>query len=135
MILQLRGEGKTLAQIAQRFDRAVSSIHEVIDRYEPTTALAIARARNRALTLTDATFDGLELSVKDGKNLEHALELIDRLGVAEKRQVEGGKGSHVNIVIGMPGQPVGPDPLVVNLSPSDSPHFHSVNDDESLVRA
>lgn len=134
MILQLRGEGKTLAQIAQRFDRAVSSIHEVIDRYEPTTALAIARARNRALTLTDATFDGLESSVKDGKNLEHALELIDRLGVAEKRQ-ESSKGGQVNIVIGMPGQPAGPDPMVVTLSPSVTPHFHNVNDDESLVRA
>jgi hypothetical protein len=42
--------------------------------------------------------------------VDQALEVLDRLDVLPKRRTESG-GHAVNIIIGMPGHPAGPDPF------------------------
>lgn len=49
-------------------------------------------------------------------DVEESLEVLDRLGVAEKRNTDSNRAGTVQVIIGMPGSSAGPAPLI-DLSP------------------
>jgi hypothetical protein len=91
---------------------------EIVDK----TGLDLAGVDHIATTLKDTRDAAKELLhghahvfaervVKDA-DVDQSLEVLDRLDVAPKKQQDVGRGGHVNIVIGMPGQAAGPDPFL-----------------------
>ena len=46
-------------------------------------------------------------------DVNQALEVLDRTEALPRRQVDSGAGTRVNILIGMPGRPAGPDPFEI----------------------
>lgn len=107
-LLNLHRAGKTQVEIAQVLGIDQSNVSRWLDKLIDTTEVAKHTLRNGAQKLAER--------VVKHANVEESLEVLDRLDVAPKRQIEG-NGSKVNIVIGMPGQPAGPDPFVNALSP------------------
>lgn len=114
-LLNLHKAGKTQVEIAQALGIDQSNVSRWLDKLVDTTELAKHTLRNSASTLAKR--------VVKNANVEESLEVLDRLEVLPKRQTEARAGG-VNIVIGMPGQPAGPDPVVVDLSPSVAPVLH-----------
>lgn len=107
-LLNLHRAGKTQVEIAQALGIDQSNVSRWLDKLIDTTEVAKHTARNAAQKLVER--------VIKHSNVEESLEVLDRIDVLPKRQIEGNR-SQVNIVIGMPGQPAGPDPLLVALSP------------------
>lgn len=116
LMLSLRKQGLTQTEIAQQLNCAQSTVSRVLDDYIDSRELAKRRAHNLALKVVTAAIEGSIVAAADGKP-EAALEVADRLGVLEKRQQDSGKGHQVNIVIGMPGQAAGPDPIALSPLP------------------
>lgn len=110
-LFALHRAGKNQVEIAHTLGCNVSTVSRWLSDLTDTTDLAKQTARNAAQKL-------VERVIKHA-NVEESLEVLDRIEVLPKRQSEG-KGAAVNIVIGMPGSPAGPDPLVVSLSPVNS---------------
>jgi DNA-binding MarR family transcriptional regulator len=111
LAVKLRHDGLTQEQIGQRLNRDQTTISALLQQFEDTRLLATAKARNRAVDVLDAALEGSIRAAKKGRP-EHALEVVDRLEVLTKRQTESGRGNQVTIVIGMPGAPAGPDPMI-----------------------
>lgn len=103
LALKLREEGFTQVAIAERLQCSQPSLSELFSKFSDTRAIAKLRANNRALKLVDAALDGAERAAKDGKP-EAALEVLDRVDVLAKRQVDSSRGSAVQVVVNMPGQ-------------------------------
>ena len=120
LALKLRDEGKTQDEIAQCLNRDRSAIAKLLLSFVDTRPLATLRLHNRALGFAETV-------IRDA-NVEESLEMLDRLEVVPKRQIDQSKANQVNIVIGMPGHPIGPD-----LSPSVTIDLHKVTDDHQLV--
>ena len=101
-ILYLIELQKSDAEIARVLNRAQSTItefrHTLVDR----TRIAKLRLRNVMPDLVDKF--AAEAKPED------ILEAFDREGVSEKRQTES-QNTNFHIVVGMPGQPAGPDPF------------------------
>jgi predicted transcriptional regulator len=110
LVLTLAQRDLSQAEIAHIVGCHQTSVGRWLSRFESTVTVARKRGLNRALEVVDAAFDGAVKAAKDGKP-EHAMELADRVGAVLKRQAEA-SSSQVQIVIGMPGQPIGPDPVV-----------------------
>ena len=90
-----------------------------LSRLHSTVPVAKARLQNSALAVTEAAIEGSILQARIGQP-ESALEVLDRTEVLPKRQTETGRGSQVNIVIGMPGKPIS-DELAIDVSKALSP--------------
>jgi hypothetical protein len=74
-IMHLHDEGLTLTAIAQRLNRSVSTIHEVVQIYEPTDDLAKRKLRGSALQMA-------ENIVENGQPRDHVAALKG-IGVLE----------------------------------------------------
>lgn len=111
LILKLAEDGRTQTEIAQLIGCSQPTVSDILRDFGDTRILARKRTHNRALDVANAAIEGSIIAANDGKP-EAALELLDRLEVAPKRQVDSGKGTQVLIQIGMPGQPAGPDPVI-----------------------
>ena len=74
-IMHLHDEGLTLTAIAQRLGRSVSTIHEVVQIYEPTDDLAKRKLRSSALQMA-------ENIVENGQPRDHVAALKG-IGVLE----------------------------------------------------
>jgi transcriptional regulator with XRE-family HTH domain len=113
LALRLIEAGKTQTQAAEIIGCCQSTISRLVLDFTDTRIAAKARLANASLKVTEAAIEGSVIAAAGGKP-EAALEILDRLEVAVKRQPDGGRGSQVNIVIGMPGQPAGHDPILVS---------------------
>lgn len=111
LILKLRDADKTQTEIAQIIGYSVSTVCRCLQDFQDTRIPAQAKLRNAALRLTERVIDQADV--------DQSMELLDRIGVAEKRQERTGATQGVQIVIGMPGQPAAQPPV---LSITSSPH-------------
>lgn len=93
-ILKLHDEGLTLTIIAQRLNRSVSTVHEVVQTYTPTTDLAKRKLAAGAEDMADNV-------LKNGRPGDH-VRVLEGLEVLKTQDVS----VHINTLIGMPGQPV-----------------------------
>jgi len=86
-ILHLHDEGLTLTAIAQRLSRSVSTIHDVVQTYAPTTDLAKRKLAASALRMAEniiengqprdhvATLKGLKVLAEDSAGIKLAIGL------------------------------------------------------------
>jgi hypothetical protein len=84
-ILHLHDEGLTLTAIAQRLSRSVSTIHDVVQTYAPTTDLAKRKLSAAALRMAEniiengqprdhvATLKGLKVLAEDNAGIKLAI--------------------------------------------------------------
>lgn len=120
-ILSLSRAGKTQVEIAQALGCNHSTVSRWLADLEDTTELAKHKLRSAAVDFVDRV-------VKDA-DVEQSLEVLDRIGVAEKRQTQSGN-AQVQILIGMPGSPAGPDPLASICSVSHNGSYQTQRDSE-----
>lgn len=120
-LLALSRAGKTQTEIAQALGCAISTVSRWLANTEDTTELAKLRLRSSAV-------DFVNRVIKDA-DVEQSLEVLDRIGVAEKRQTQSGN-AQVQILIGMPGSPAGPDPLASICSVSHNGSYQTQRDSE-----
>jgi hypothetical protein len=105
-ILKLHDEGLTLTAIAQRLDRSVSTIHDVVHTYAPTTDLAKRKLAANALRMAEniiengqprdhvATLKGLRVLEEDNSSIKIAIgvSLPGLTGQGEGVQIQAQKG-------------------------------------------
>ncbi len=108
-LLSLSDAGKSQVEIAQILGCDQSNISRWLSKLRPTTDLAKHRLQNAALELTERLIESADA--------EQSLEVLDRLDVLSKKR-DNGAQSGVQVFIGMPSQPIGPDPLTIDLSPA-----------------
>ena len=101
-ILKHSAEGKTQTAIAHFLGLNQSTVSRVLSAYEDTRDLA-------KLKLNQASIDLAERAIKEA-DVDQALELLDRLDVAPKRQQQTGQ-TGITITLGMAQQVIGPDPM------------------------
>ncbi len=104
LILALNREGKTQTLIAQTLGIDQSTVSNTLMRLADTRDVAKARINAAAQKLAER--------VVKHADVDQSLEILDRISVIEKRQQQTGHAT-VAVVIGMPGQPAGVDPLQV----------------------
>lgn len=109
LLLKLHEAGKTQVEIAQILGCSQPSVHGWLEKFRDTRTEAIYTARSGAQKLVER--------VLKQANVEESLEVLDRIDVLPKKQRES-SGNQLNVIIGMPGQPAGPDPVVIDLSPA-----------------
>lgn len=112
LILKLDDDERTQTFIAEQIGCSQSTVSDVLLQFIDTRDIAKRKARNAAAKVFDATLAGTLRSAKKGKP-EAGYEFLDRIGVLEKRHPEANKGGNVNIVFGNPGQPAGPEPVLI----------------------
>ncbi len=118
LCLHLANDGLTQTAIAQRLGCHPSSVSRTLAAFTDTRELAKRRLQGSA--------DRLVRRVISKATVEESLEVLDRIDVAPKRQ--SGAGSSVNILIGMPGQAIGPDVIVVptaQIAGNDNAHYET----------
>lgn len=108
LILRLADDGQTQTFIAKQIGCSQSTVSDTLSTLSSTKDIAKRLADNAAEKLTKRVIDDADV--------DQCLEVLDRIGVLEKRQHEAGKGSNVMIVIGQPGQPAGPAPLILDVT-------------------
>ena len=104
LALRLHQDGLTQTEIAHRLACHRSTICRLLADYADTRELAKHKMQHGALKLAERVIAEADV--------EQSLEVLDRLEVAPKRQTDTSR-SGVQILIGMPGSPAGPDPLLV----------------------
>ena len=103
LIFQLADAGRSHLQIAQGVGVHPSTVSRTLEKYADTRVLAKRIAFNAAAPL-------MERVLRDS-DVNQALEVLDRTEALPRRIVDTGANTRVNIVIGMPGRPAGPDPF------------------------
>lgn len=84
--------------IAKRLRRNLSTIYRFLRSHESTDEYG--------KLILKANVDTLVERVVEQANVDQSMEVLDRLGVLEKRQRDSGvKGPSVVVAVGMPGQP------------------------------
>jgi hypothetical protein len=97
-ILHLREQNLPLEAIAQRLNRSISTIHEVVTMYTPTTDLAKRRLQASAA-------DMAENIITNGRPADH-IKALEGIDVLSNQEVKGGltiiigSGSQVQVNIG-----------------------------------
>ena len=104
LLLKLADDGRTQMEIATVIGCSQPTVSQVLSRFGDTRDLAKKRMNSAALKLVDRVIEDADV--------DQSLEVLDRIGVAEKRLQPTGADTKIAIVIGMPGQAVGPDPLL-----------------------
>jgi len=92
----------TQVAIAQALDVSQPTISKYLKRLRPTNEVAKLLANNSAARVTRATIAGTIKAALDGRP-EPGLELLDRLGVAEKRREDKTASVHVAVGINLAG--------------------------------
>lgn len=110
-IIDLLALKKPHIEIAHTLNRSQSTISEFAAKLTDRRAEATLRLRNAMPELVERFVN------RAGP--PELLEVFDREDVSKRKQVDTGRGATVNIVVGMPGQPAGPDPIIV-LSPTNT---------------
>ncbi len=103
-ILKLSDLGQTQTLIAQTLGVSQGSVSVVLKE--------LADSRPLARRVIDAAAHKLARRVVEHADVDQSLEILDRISVIEKRQQVTGH-ANIAVVIGMPGQPAGIDPLQV----------------------
>lgn len=103
LILKLADDGRKQTDIAQVVGCSQSTVSQALHEFTDTREIA-KRLANRAA-------EKLTKRVIDEADVDQSLEVLDRIGVLEKRQQESGRGNNVLVVIGTPGKPAGTDPF------------------------
>ena len=104
LILKLAEAGKTQVEIAKITDVSQPTVSRTLAAYADTRVHAKALLNKHASRLAERV-------VKDA-NVAESLEVLERIEVIAAKKQDS-RGSQVTIVIGMPGQPAGPDPVIV----------------------
>ena len=86
-ILKLHDEGLSLSLIAQRLNRSVSTIHDVVHTYTPTTDLAKRKLQANAERMADNV-------IEKGQPRDH-VKTLEGLGVLRAEQTD------INIAVGI----------------------------------
>lgn len=107
-LLALRKLGHSYESIASLSGRSISTVYENLHEFEDTTEEGKALLRGSGLAIVR--------KLLKSDNDETNLELIDRIGVAEKKRDSGIRNQNV-IVLGTPGHPAGSNPVIIDLSP------------------
>jgi hypothetical protein len=103
-VVALHRAGKTQTEIALTLGCNTSTVSRWLNQLGDTTELAKQKLRAGSAELVDR--------VLKRADIDQSLEVLDRLDVAPKRERNASNGNQVNIVIGMPGAPAGPDPMI-----------------------
>ena len=112
LILQLHAEGKTQVAIAQVLGCSQPTVSAVLKAYSNTKFLAKRLLDNSAATLAER--------VVKHANVAESLDVLERIEVIAPKKQDTGRSGQVTVVIGMPGQPAGPEPIITietSLSP------------------
>lgn len=117
-IWELHDEHLSQSAIAQRLGCHSSSVSRVLAKARDTRAHALRFLQLRALSFAQR--------IEAEADVEQSLEVLDRLDVAPRKDRSSGPGQ-VNIVIGMPGQPAGPAPTIVTLSPGQPQQIEEIS--------
>ena len=96
LALKLTEDGLNQTQVAQRLECSPSAISRLLSEFHDTRPLAKLKAHNRALKLVDR--------VLEQADVEESLEVLDRIGVLEKRHPEATRSQVAIAVVNMPGQ-------------------------------
>ena len=110
LILKLADDGRTQPEIAQLIGCHKSTVSRTLAEFADTRVTARRLLHRHAQTFTERVIADADV--------DQALEVLDRIGVAERRRDTTGTDTRVSIVIGMPQHTIGPDP-VITLTPSN----------------
>lgn len=122
LALTLRDRGLTQTEIAQQLNCSQATVSRCLQAFTDTRQLAKLTLNRGAQALAER--------VIDKANVEESLEVLDRIGVAEKRQVERGN-SQVQVIVAMPGQSK-LEPPAIEVQALSPPAFAQPSSDESL---
>ena len=117
-ILKAAAEGHEQKTIADRLRCTQPSVSKVLRQYTPTDSLAKQFIRATALIVAKASVVAALKAARRGRG-EECLEILDRLDVLPKRQVEDGR-ARVQIAVMIPGQTLPLDaapPVFVDAAP------------------
>ena len=101
-ILHASAEGHVRKTIADRLHCTQLSVSKVLRQYTPTDSLAKQFTKGAALIVAKASVLAALKAARRGRG-EECLEILDRLDVLPKRQVEDGR-ARVQIAVMIPGQ-------------------------------
>ena len=116
LMIQYRADGLSTTKIAQRLGVSHSAISQQLAQYTDDRDLTRLRAQAATGELWQDVREGTRLAALAGRP-EPAIRLLEKLEVLPKDQVADQR-SAIQIVIGMPGKPAGPDPMIA-LPPAD----------------
>lgn len=102
-LLKLHEAGKTQVEIAQALGCSQPTVSYWLNEYGDTRSEAVYTLRNGAQKLA-------ERIVKQA-DVTESIDVLERLEVIAPKHQEASRGG-VQIIIGMPGSPAGPDPLI-----------------------
>lgn len=105
LILKLSEAGKTQTEIAAIVGVNQSTVSRTLSELTDARYLAKAILHRGATKLA-------ERIVKDA-NVAESIEVLERIEVIKPKQQADSGGGRVQILIGMPGQPAGPLPVIV----------------------
>ena len=92
--LELWAETKDRAIVATKMGRSEESVKKFLTRYFSTTLGARMKLEAGAEKLAD--------NIVKNANVEESLEVMDRLGILEKKRDESAPATSFNLIIGMP---------------------------------
>ena len=110
LMLQYRTDGLSVTQIAQRLGVSHAAISQQLAQYTDDRDLTKLRAQAATEELWQDVREGTRLAARAGRP-EPAIRLLEKLEVLPKDQVADQRAA-IQIVIGMPGKPAGPDPML-----------------------
>jgi hypothetical protein len=102
--------------------------HTGLGRQEVARVAVSSRdTRAAAKEALQAGAQGLAQRIVSTANVAESIDVLERIDVLKPKAVHGSGGHQVNIVIGMPNHPIGPDlaPVVFDVasaSPATTPH-------------
>ena len=102
-VLELSKHGLTQTAIAQQLGITQPTVSRILDKYVDTRTLAKLRLHNSAASLTERVIREADV--------EQALEVLDRLEVAARRQNASGNTA-VQVIVNMPGQTHSEPPML-----------------------
>ena len=100
LVLNLHDAGKSQASIAQMFDISQGQVSKILNGFSDSREAARRRLKASAMKLVRHAMKASAIAAQRG-DADPALEMLDRLDVAPKRQaVVAGTGPKVMIVVG-----------------------------------
>jgi len=118
-ILRLSDEGLTQVQIADAIGVDNSTICRTLANFQDTTDLASRRFKASAIQTAERLIAIAEKSADEDAVIKAAKVGLEVAGLTGQR-VTGAGPIAIQVNVGMPGQPAGPDPLMVNISSKDA---------------
>ena len=115
LILHLSSEGKTQVEIAQRLACSQAAISKALKRLGvDTTTLAEHHFKSRSYFVARRLTRIAEKSEDEDAAIKAGGKALEAAGLTGQR-VSGSGAVQIQVNVGMPGQPAGPDPLTVHV--------------------